>query len=55
MNAILDSNRSVTELKQINACRLYLQVTFLSDITTIDGKFLLPGVIEGTNANIQKN
>ena len=27
-------------------------MTFLSDITTIDGKFLLPGVIDGTNENI---
>ena len=52
MNTILDLNRSVTELKQINACRLYLQVTFLSDITTINGKFLLTGVIEGTHDNI---
>jgi len=55
MNTILDSNRSVTEWKQINACRVYLQVTFLSDITTIDGKFLLPGVIKGTNDNIPKS
>ena len=55
MDTVLHSNRSVNELKQLNACRLYLQVIFLSDITTIDGKFLLPGVTEGTNDNIPKS
>ena len=55
MNTILDSNRSVTELKQVDACRIYLQVTFLSDITTMNGKFLLLGIIEGTNDNIPKS
>ena len=52
MDTILNSYHSINQLKQLNACRLYLQVTFLSDITTIDGKFLLPGVIDGTNENI---
>ena len=55
MDTILNSNRSVNELKQWNACKQYLQVTFLSDITTIDEKFLLPGVTDGTNDNIPKS
>ena len=55
MNKILESNCSANELKQINACRIYRQVNFLSDITAIDGKLLLPGVIEGTTDNIPKS
>ena len=35
MDAICDSKRfSKTQLRKINACRLYLKVTLLSDITT---------------------
>ena len=30
-------------------------MTFLSDITTIDGKLLLPGVMESTNDHIPKS
>ena len=34
-----------TSIRQIEACRLYLQVSNLSDITTQDGKFICPNQI----------
>ena len=47
MNNILKIMSSRIQRQQLNACRLYLDVTFLSDITSINGNFLLPGVITG--------
>ena len=37
MNGILDLNLSPTTMKRINACRLCLQVTTLSDISNLKG------------------
>jgi hypothetical protein len=33
MNAAMDNSFTTSELQAINACRLYLQVTMLSEIT----------------------
>ena len=35
MNGILDLNLPPTTIKRINACRLWLQVTTLSDISNL--------------------
>jgi hypothetical protein len=37
MNGILDLNLSATTMKRINSCRLWFQVTTLSDICTLKG------------------
>ena len=34
-------------LKRLNACRLFLQVETLSDITTADGRYILGWALEG--------
>ena len=34
-------------LRQLNSCRIYLQVLTLADITTLDGKLLLPSIHKG--------
>ena len=36
----LDLYSKPSDLQHLNACRLHLQVTLLSDITTADGKFI---------------
>ena len=36
----LDLYSKPSNLQHLNACRLYLQVTLLSDIATVDGKFI---------------
>ena len=43
-------NYSVAELRLLNRCRMYLQVTTLSDITTGDGKFLADGALQGSES-----
>ena len=40
MDIALDLYSKPSDLQHLNACRLYLQVTLLSDITTADGKFI---------------
>ena len=40
INTTLDLNSKLSDLQHLKACRLYLQVTLLSDITTADGKFI---------------
>ena len=52
MNDIRGIIRSTIQLQQINAYRLYLPVTFLSDITSINGEFILPGVLIGDKKKI---
>ena len=39
------------ELAAINRCRLYLQVIYLSDITTGDGKYISPATYDGEPTN----
>ena len=36
-----------TDVQILNACQLHLQVTLLSDITTTNGKTILPSVTRG--------
>ena len=55
MDTTLDSKKSLNELHQISACRIYLQVIFISDISTVDGRFLLPTVLESMNNSIPKS
>ena len=47
MDSALELTASSTELKLINACRLYLQVTMLSDLVTPDGSTLTLAAIDG--------
>ena len=46
MDIALDLYSKPSDLQHLNACRLYLQVTLLSDITTADGKFIRSEVVE---------
>jgi len=39
-NELTNNNKLTTAAKKFNACRLFLQVNYLSEITTIDGNFL---------------
>ena len=43
---------SVSTLKKINACRLYLKAQYISDIIQISGKNLIPGVLCGSATNV---
>ena len=52
MNDTLKIMSSKIQRQKINAYRRYLDVTFLSDITSINGKFLLPGVLTGDKGQI---
>jgi hypothetical protein len=38
------------ELKRLNQCQLYLQVTLLSEITSADGKTLTSTYVGGTKS-----
>ena len=40
MDIALDLYSKPSDLQHLNACQLHLQVTLLSDITTVDGKFI---------------
>ena len=48
MDEFLKYNFSSQQLKQINTCRIFLQVILLSDITTADGKTILPTIRRGS-------
>jgi len=47
MEFTLNLNLHSTEIQQINQCRLHLQVLTLSDISTADGKHILPKILLG--------
>ena len=47
MDTVLQIFTKQTEVQTLNACRLYLQVTLLSDITMTDGKTIRPSVTNG--------
>jgi hypothetical protein len=47
MDIALDLGLPPVSLRKINNCRLYLQVLTVSDISTADGRYLLPSAIEG--------
>ena len=46
MDIALDQYSKPSNLQHLNACRLYLQVTLLSDITPADGKFIQSEVMQ---------
>jgi len=48
MEAINDSNFNQSQLEQLNACRMYLQVTTLAEIVDHTGKTLLPQILTQT-------
>jgi hypothetical protein len=43
----LSLNFTTLQLRQINECRMYLQVIIVSDISTADGKYILPHIYKG--------
>ena len=47
MDAVREGANSYEQMNEINVCRLWLQVHFISDIVTVDGAKLHPGYIEG--------
>ena len=51
-NEIINNDKLTTATKKFNACRLFLQINYLSEITTIDGKLLDDNII---GINITKN
>ncbi len=53
MEALLqDQSLTQMQLHSLNCCRLYLQVTRLSDIVTTDGKRIQPCFLHGSHHNI---
>ena len=50
-NELNDNDELTTELKQFNACRISLQVNYLSEISTIDSKSLDTSIINITTTN----
>ena len=38
--------------RQLNACRIFLKITFISEITDIDGPHIIPGILHGDNSKI---
>lgn len=43
-----------TELKEVNACRLFLGVTMMSDMASSDGKIILESIYRGRKVVIRK-
>lgn len=43
----LQLNFNTLQLRQLNACRMYLQVLTISDISTADGNHVLPNIFQG--------
>ena len=50
-NELNKNDKLTKELKQFNTCRMFLQVNYLSEITTIDGRPLDPSIISTTTTN----
>jgi exonuclease III len=56
MDAICTSDRfTAPQIRRINACRLFLKVTLLSDITSPTGKHLIPAYYDGDTTNHRIN
>lgn len=47
MDLALTFNLNSKQLQQINRCRLYLQLLMISDLTTANGKQILPSIVTG--------
>ena len=52
MEDILNTTTSHTDIKRINACRIYLRVTFLSEISNIKGTAIIAGSLIGDKSKI---
>ena len=54
MDILLDHDHSFTtiQMQQINSCRLYLGVTYLSEICNIKGTYLVDGINDGDITNL---
>ena len=52
MDDILSSISSTKIRRQLNACRLFLQITFISELTNIDGTHLITGILKGDNSKM---
>ena len=50
-NELTNNDQLTIELKQFNACRLFLQVNYLSELTTIDSKTLYATIIGANITN----
>ena len=55
MEDILNNTSSLTNLKRLNACRLYLGVTFLSEILNIKSTAIITGSLIGDNTTLAKS
>jgi hypothetical protein len=47
MDHALTLNFTPPQLRQINSCRIYLQVLTISDISTASGTHILPNILRG--------
>ena len=52
MDIFLQNVQDKTILYKLNACRISLQVLTLADITSLDGRLLLPNISLGTNYRV---
>ena len=55
MDILLDNEHpfEITQMQQINSCRLYLGVTYLSEICNVSGTHLVDGINNGDTSNLQ--
>ena len=52
MDDKLPYTSSITTRKKLNACKLFLNITFLSEVTDIDDNHLLQGLLQEDNSKI---
>ena len=54
MDLLFQSELEFNEVqrKQINSCRLYLNITYLSEVCNIEGTHIIDGVYEGDKTNL---
>jgi hypothetical protein len=55
MDVMLQYNFTPLQQKQINHCRLYIQVLMLSNIMSADGQNILPEIIHGHRPQFQSS
>ena len=55
MDIITRAIKSKTRLQQVNACRLFLQVTLLSKICSANGKVINYNILKGKQNSIKSN
>ena len=55
MDLLINNDHAFTDLqmKQINSCRLYLGVMYLSEICNVDGTHIVDGICDGDISNLQ--